>query len=105
LDAEPEGFREISTKRVQFNEQVAVATLEETPSETGEVEIDEPKIDRLLHILHEADPTGERVDPDDLKILEGMTRPSNFFEGPRYSSLALVFFKLRVLNDNPSIVS
>ena len=93
MDAEPEGFRETSTKRVQFNEQVAVATLEETPSE---VEIDEPKIDRLLHILHEADPTGERVDPDDLKILEGMTRPSNFLKGPSYYSqvrlLALVFF-------------
>ena len=95
MDAEPEGFRETSTKRVQFNEQVAVATLEETPSETGEVEIDEPKIDRLLHILHEADPTGERVDPDDLKILEGMTRPSNFLKGPSYTITCFSFFLIR----------
>ena len=71
LEAEPE--RELtSTKRVQFNEQVTVATLEETGSSSeAEVEIDEARIDRMLHSLHEADPTGERNDPEELKVLEG----------------------------------
>jgi len=69
LEAEPE--RELtSTKRVQFNEQVTVATLEETGSSSeAEVEIDEARIDRMLHSLHEADPTGERNDPEELKVL------------------------------------
>ncbi|KZS07148.1 Signal transducing adapter molecule 1 [Daphnia magna] len=71
LDAEPEIMvaRETS-KRVQFNEQVVVATLEETASSEAEIEIDEAKIDRMLHALHEADPTGERNDPEELKVLE-----------------------------------
>jgi signal transducing adaptor molecule len=71
LEAEPE--REVTnTKRVQFNEQVTVATLEETGSSSeAEVEIDEARIDRMLHSLHEADPTGERNDPEELKVLEG----------------------------------
>ena len=34
-------------------------------------EIDEEKIDQLLHILHEADPTGERPDDQALPHLEG----------------------------------
>ena len=72
LDAEPEVMTRESTKRVQFNEQVTVATLEETASSEAEVEIDETRIDRMLHSLHEADPTGERNDPDELKVLEGM---------------------------------
>lgn len=72
LDAEPEPSVRESSKRVQFNEKVAVATLEETASSEAEVEIDEAKIDRLLQLLHEADPTGERNDPDDLKTLEGI---------------------------------
>ena len=81
LDVEPEIVltRESSnssgSKRVQFNEQVVVATLEETASSSeADVEIDESKIDRMLHALHEADPTGERNDPEDLKILEGTIR-------------------------------
>jgi hypothetical protein len=49
-----------------------VATLEETASSEAEVEIDEAKIDRMLHALHEADPTGERNDPEELKMLEGI---------------------------------
>ena len=73
LDAEPEIMVARDTsKRVQFNEQVVVATLEETASSEAEVEIDESKIDRMLHALHEADPTGERNDPEELKILEGI---------------------------------
>lgn len=72
LDAEPE-VSSLSTKRVQFNEQVTVATLleEAASSSEAEVEIDENKIDRMLHALHEADPTGERNDPEELKVLEG----------------------------------
>lgn len=61
-----------SSRRVQFNEQVVVATLEETASSEAEIEIDEARIDKMLHLLHEADPTGDRPDPDDLKILEGI---------------------------------
>lgn len=73
LEAEPEVMVARDTsKRVQFNEQVVVATLEETASSEAEVEIDEAKIDRMLHALHEADPTGERNDPEELKMLEGM---------------------------------
>ena len=72
LEAEPEVTS--SSKRVQFNDQVTVATLllEEAASVSSEaeVEIDEAKIDRMLHALHEADPTGERPDPEDLKVLE-----------------------------------
>ncbi len=55
--------------------QVAVQTLpahDETASDaSADVDVDEAKIDRLLHSLHEADPTGERPDPEHLKALEG----------------------------------
>ena len=60
-----------SSRRVQFNEQVVVTTLEETASSEAELEIDEAKIDKMLHLLHEADPTGDRPDPDEMKLLEG----------------------------------
>ena len=79
LDAEPEVNLRETSKRVQFSEQVAVATLEETASSEAEIEIDEAKIDRLLHALHEADPTGERGDREDLKMLEGNTLFESFF--------------------------
>lgn len=75
LDAEPElAVSRENTKRVQFNEQVTVTTLleEAASSSEAEVEIDEAKIDRMLHALHEADPTGERSDPEELKLLEGL---------------------------------
>ncbi len=74
LEAEPElPLSRDSSKRVQFNEQVTVATLlDEAASSEAEVEIDEAKIDRMLHSLHEADPTGERNDPEELKVLEGV---------------------------------
>lgn len=54
-------------KSVQFDEEVKVKTL------TAEVEpeIDENKIDRTIHLLHEADPTGERPDGEELLSLEG----------------------------------
>lgn len=66
-----------SGKRVSFSECVEVTEVEGAGSEanlepievTGEIE--EDKIDRLLHVLHEADPTGERPDPPELAVLEG----------------------------------
>ncbi|XP_046401767.1 signal transducing adapter molecule 1 isoform X2 [Ischnura elegans] len=59
---------EQSKKSVQFEEAVKVRVLEREPE--AEVEIEEEKIDRLLHLLHEADPSEERSDPEELGILE-----------------------------------
>lgn len=61
---------------MSFSECVEVTEVEGNGAETGpgeEVtgEVDEVKIDRLLHVLHEADPTGERPDPSELATLEG----------------------------------
>ncbi|XP_013783066.1 signal transducing adapter molecule 1-like [Limulus polyphemus] len=68
LTAEPEPVYKVPEKKsVQFSEEVKVKTVETEPQE---VEIDEEKIDRLLHLLHEADPTGERADSDELLALE-----------------------------------
>lgn len=90
MEAEPE--REVTnTKRVQFNEQVTVATLEETGSSSeAEVEIDEARIDRMLHSLHEADPTGERNDPEELKVLEGIR--NYFVDYVKYSKTEFFCF-------------
>lgn len=54
-----------SAKTVQFDENVRVKFLEEAV-----VEIDESKIDRLLHLIHDADPSGITPDSDELLILE-----------------------------------
>lgn len=54
-----------SSKSVQFSDQVKVKYLEEDVTE-----IDENKIDRLLHLIHEADPTGVQPDSDELLMLE-----------------------------------
>ena len=56
----------VEKKSVQFNEEVRIKLLN---TETV-TEIDEKKIDRLLYLLHEADPTGERLDSDELIQLE-----------------------------------
>lgn len=55
-------------KSVQFDEEVKVKTL----TADVEPEIDEVKIDRTIHLLHEADPTGERPDSEELLTLEGL---------------------------------
>lgn len=76
INSESEQPRTESGKRVSFSECVEVTEVEGAGSEasidpaeiTGE--IDEEKIDRLLHVLHEADPTGERPDPPELAVLE-----------------------------------
>jgi len=52
-------------KSVQFDDQVRVKFLEEEVTE-----IDESKIDRLLPLIHEADPTGVTPDSDELLMLE-----------------------------------
>ncbi|XP_035208281.1 signal transducing adapter molecule 1-like [Stegodyphus dumicola] len=66
LTTEPETVKALEKKTVQFNEEVRVKTVEEDQ----EVEIDEDKIDQMLHLLHEADPTGERPDSEELLALE-----------------------------------
>ncbi|XP_050302427.1 signal transducing adapter molecule 1 isoform X2 [Anthonomus grandis grandis] len=66
LSVEPEKFLfEKAKKMVQFKEEVKV--VEKEPEE---IEINEGKIDRLLHLLHEADPTNPETDTDELLSLE-----------------------------------
>ena len=57
LEVEPEQFKEEKQRRrsVQFNE---------------EVEISEDKIDNVLRLLHEADPTSPETDPVELPVQE-----------------------------------
>ncbi|GFQ76114.1 signal transducing adapter molecule 1 [Trichonephila clavata] len=55
-------------KTVKFNEKVNVKTLGYLPVE--EVVIDEKKIDEMLAALHDADPTGQIPDSDELLSLE-----------------------------------
>nr|XP_042901326.1 signal transducing adapter molecule 1 isoform X2 [Parasteatoda tepidariorum] len=66
LTSDPEPVK-TERKTVQFTEEVKVKTFVESEEE---VEIDEEKIDRMLHFLHEADPTGERPDSEELRSLE-----------------------------------
>lgn len=66
LTVEPEQFViEKAKKMVQFKESVDVKIEKET-----EVDIDENKIDRLLHLLHEADPTNPQHDTEEMLVLE-----------------------------------
>lgn len=66
LTAEPEDTKE--KKGVQFNEEVDVKVMETL---TDEVEIDEAKIDQVLTMIQNADPTGEsQPDPAELLPLE-----------------------------------
>lgn len=57
-------------KMVQFAEEVEVKTVKREP-EVVEVEIDERKMDRLLHLLHEADPQCDTSDTQEMLDLEG----------------------------------
>lgn len=66
LEQEIESTKPAEKKSVQFNEEVRVKLL----STETVTEIDDAKIDRLLYLLHEADPTGERPDSDELIQLE-----------------------------------
>ena len=56
-----------SKKSVQFNEEVKVNFLEKEPEV---VTIDPEKVDKLIALLHESDPTGERPDSEELISLE-----------------------------------
>lgn len=56
---------EKAKKSVQFKEEVKVKE-----TEPEDIEINEEKINRLLHLLHEADPTNPETDTDELLSLE-----------------------------------
>lgn len=62
-------FVEVDPKKVQFQENVTVKTVETEPED---VEINEEKIDRLLHLLHEADPSDSQHDTQEMIHLEGI---------------------------------
>ena len=69
LSAEPENLTK-PIKNVQFaDEAVALAKVEEEKKEQ-QLEIDEMKIDRLLHLLHEADPEDPSQDSAEMLNLE-----------------------------------
>ena len=53
-------------KTVQFNESVKVKKILKDPTD---VVIDESKMDRLLHYLHEADPRDPSGDPPEMREL------------------------------------
>ena len=59
-----------SGKSVQFNEEVSVRKVEKEEAEVP-ITIDVEKIDKLIHLLHVADPTDDRPDSDELITLEG----------------------------------
>lgn len=59
-----------SKKSVQFSEEVEVKTVKREP-EVVEIEIDEGKMDRLLNLLHEADPQSGTTDTAEMIDLEG----------------------------------
>lgn len=60
---------EQNKKSVQFQENAAAKTVETKPED---VEINEGKIDRLLHLLHEADPSDAQHDTQEMLNLEGI---------------------------------
>lgn len=69
LNAEPEGATK-SKKNVQFSDEQKKDDEEKAREQV--VEIDEEKIDRLLHLLHEADPEDPSADTDEMLQLEQM---------------------------------
>ncbi|XP_029659694.1 signal transducing adapter molecule 1 isoform X2 [Formica exsecta] len=72
LSVEPEEFTKLehsNKKLVQFAEEVEVKMVKREP-EVVEVEIDEKKMDRLLHLFHEADPQCDTSDPQEMLDLE-----------------------------------
>ncbi|XP_045470600.1 signal transducing adapter molecule 1 [Harmonia axyridis] len=67
LSVEPEKLLyEKAKKIVQFKESVDV----KIDKESEDIEINEGKIDRLLHLMHEADPTNPERDPEEMLLLE-----------------------------------
>ena len=67
LNAEPEQFKEQRRRSVQFNEEVEVVSTAPTLVEDlSAPEISEDKIDTVLNLLHEADPTQPESDAPEL---------------------------------------
>lgn len=54
-----------TSRNVQFDDKVKVKYLEDEVTK-----IDVEKIDKLLHLIHEADPTGQTPDSEELLLLE-----------------------------------
>ncbi|XP_058806560.1 signal transducing adapter molecule 1 isoform X2 [Phymastichus coffea] len=69
LSVEPEQYTKSNKKSVQFSEEVEVKTLKKEP-EVLEIDINEQKMDRLLHLLHESDPQSGSTDPQEMLDLE-----------------------------------
>lgn len=55
--------------RVHFSDTVGTSSGHDFKRE--EAVINEQKIDRLLHLLHEANPTDESADTEEMLVLEG----------------------------------
>lgn len=72
LNAEPEGAASKSKKNVQFSDEQTKKDDRDEEKANQVVEIDEEKIDRLLHLLHEADPEDPSADTDEMLQLEQM---------------------------------
>ena len=72
---------ESSKKSVQFTEEVEVKTFKSSKEETAPaaVEINEEKMDRLMKLLHEADPQSSISDTQEMLVLEGMRFNYNIF--------------------------
>ncbi|XP_044751285.1 signal transducing adapter molecule 1 [Coccinella septempunctata] len=67
LSVEPEKLLyEKAKKIVQFKESVDI----KVEKEADDIEINEGKIDRLLHLMHEADPTNPERDTEEMLLLE-----------------------------------
>uniref|UniRef100_A0A0A9WPQ0 Signal transducing adapter molecule 1 n=1 Tax=Lygus hesperus TaxID=30085 RepID=A0A0A9WPQ0_LYGHE len=66
LNSDPNKLNKSDKKGVQFNETVEVKAIARIKA----TEIDEGKIDRVLHLLHEADPNVDTLDPPELQPLE-----------------------------------
>lgn len=71
-DPEQQSSSKSSGKSVQFNEEVRVKLLEKDPEPVVVTSVDPDKIDRLISLLHEADPTGDKPDSEELISLEGL---------------------------------
>jgi signal transducing adaptor molecule len=71
LNAEPEQFKEQRRRSVQFNEEVeVVSTAPILVEDLSTAEISEEKIDNVLQLLHEADPTQPESDAPELPAQE-----------------------------------
>ena len=66
LNEEPEQFKDQRRRSVQFNEEVEVVKVETQDDLLGAAEISEEKIDKVLKLLHEADPTSPESDAPEL---------------------------------------